>query len=316
MRSWNLKTDKGLKGELLGFWEEVKKKDLGLLLKHRLGGFLYYQEKRPELYSEWKQQWIQNQILVKEMESLFHDFTPKPIFLKGLALVTEVYPDLGTRFFSDVDILIEKPFLSSLIDFLEQKGYVQIKDFKWYGNQYKTLLQKDSITLEVHTQLFFHETNHSKWPTCFHKGTRCRQLTPEAQLVHLAGHVAFQHNFLYLHWLLDIHLLLQKKELCWEKVWSLAKDKKVLRSLKAVLWVLKHYFKTPIPQEIMIGSRGERWIFSKILVSDFLWGDQKDMRYFFLKHFLKDSFLLSLKYDWLWWMHHAKRPRNENCHCG
>lgn len=274
------------------------------LIHHHLEGLYYVTTQDQRWKNRWKQQWIHNELkcsVLKELSTQLQQKSITPVLLKGMDLLFRIYNDFGSRFLSDIDLYISAEQLNSFIQILENNHFRQIKEKRWMGNKNKRLFSKqissEEIVIEVHTQLFYHfplqELSITPSPLDGYN-----QLSLEFLFVHLAGHLAFQHNFLKLYWLLDIYYLYQNyfSDIDWSEVFRLSKELQLQRSIIQVLWVLKRYFSCQVPFYLPVRSIESTLIDYDLLINE----SQEGLNYFLLKHFTKDSLCLALKYDLLW----------------
>jgi hypothetical protein len=256
----------------------------------------------PKLESAWKKQWISNQIYMKELDLISMTFENKPIVLKGAALLRDIYPDFGSRFMSDVDLLVRPDQLQTAIRNLESIGYTPANTSKWWANDFKTVMVKSSqnLTIELHTKLFSSEPEGFEWQTSTSPAGPFLVLNHEDMLVHLIGHLAHQHNFLRLSWLLDIDLYIRKylTQIDWLRVKDRCQTIRHKNSFGAVLWGLNQYFQTPGSVNVLPKCSP---LITHSMTSEFVWtAPRQRIRYYLLKHALKDSFWEAALYDFGW----------------
>ena len=288
---------------------------IGQARYHALAGYLYGEHRlnlpaaiASELIQDWTVQTANSLLIANELERLGAACANRdlnPGLLKGCALIGDVFSDPGTRFTSDIDIFIDSCDCNSMEKLLIALGYQSVNEPRFWANAYKShrfyeISPDVKVEVELHARVFPNDTGISwKWKPSPHKGFRA--LEREDLLVHLLGHLGYQHTFLKLFWLVDIDRLIRcTPELCWDRVWSLVFQLNHRRSASAVLWAAQKYLATPIPcaaSEKLVSTG-----FWKSLISPgFLVAPKNHkVRYFLLKHLLKDSFLHSLNYDWHW----------------
>lgn len=258
--------------------------------------------------NEFKRQWHLNQQyldLLSESAPLFERAEIQPILLKGITFIEKYYPDIGCRSMSDIDLLIQSPQLESTIKIFESLGFNPTGDKKWKANSHKVELTgtKEGIELviEIHTSLFYHHTEPN-WRTRGFNKTPFLQLETEELILYLCTHLGFQHTFLKLFWLMDIHYILSEcEDLDENLVIELAKKHKVYNSLCFSLHILRKFFDTPMGDNFK--SEIEKLSpFKKSLLSEkFILNPKGNyLNYQIVKHLTKDSLLESLKYDLGW----------------
>jgi hypothetical protein len=231
-----------------------------------------------------------------------------------MAIVSATYPDSGCRFMSDIDILIETKSLQKVEEILISLDFELIKEEKWRANDFKCVWEKKhlstNIYIEVHTKLFYHVENEN-WMTKPSNILGLNILSNEDQILHLFGHLAFQHTFLKLYWSFDISLLLKKEEfkISWPVLIKKAKSYQLLNSLKSSLWILQKHFGNNELNKIINENNLAPNIFLKFCLSKkLLWNNsQNGFTYYLTKHLLKDSLGESLKYDFFWLLNKLKK---------
>lgn len=216
--------------------------------------------------------------------------------LKGPALLDSVYEDWGVRPISDIDLLVSPRREKLLSKALADAGYREMPEKKWRANAHKSVWRKAhgsvELTVEVHTKLFASEPPHFVWHKEHPAG-----LNPESQLLHLIGHLAHQHTFIKLFWLIDIDRLLKKREglFDWTQIASMARQLRLGRALDATLFVLNDLLENPYA----LPPASRRWKY--LLDWDLLLSArEKTFSYQLLKHAVKDSWREAIRYDLEW----------------
>lgn len=275
------------------------------LQHHQLIGLHYSENRNPEHYRHWKNLLIKNHLVSSELKILGEVLQQKSIevtLLKGFSLLGDIYEDWGARFASDVDCLVSPSDLPACIKALEECGFVKREEKTWLGNQFKVILIKKtpllSVTMELHTKLFWHIDNH-----CFDKMDQdifngFKILDYEDQLIHLCGHLGFQHTFIKLFWLFDIKRYLDKhsSSIDWEKFWGKANDYKLVETCLLCL-SLSGY-----GSYSQKAKKGIKQYLLQTLCSDrFLISPRKHkVRYFLIKFLIKDRWIDNIKYTLAW----------------
>ncbi|MBV8551221.1 MAG: nucleotidyltransferase family protein [Acidobacteriaceae bacterium] len=81
----------------------------------------------------------------------------EPVALKGLAcLLAGIYPDRGTRFLADIDLLVPESDFAASVEILTGLGYSPIEDNPIdlaIGHTYPALVRPDSIEIDLHRYL-------------------------------------------------------------------------------------------------------------------------------------------------------------------
>jgi hypothetical protein len=288
------------------------------LNEHHLLGLFYHLFNNSNLPDEcqqqYKKQWIHNSIILEEIEKInlvmaAHDI--HATLLKGSHLLTEIYKDLGSRFLSDVDLLIDSNDKNIFEKILLECGYTSRKEDKFHGNHFKSDWFKIEgfveINIELHTQLFFH-LDVENWEYQNSHFSQFKKLKDEDLIIHLCGHLAFQHNFLKLYWLFDLYLILNEKKdkLNWIEIKNKSQEKNLFRSLQMCLWALTQYFGSSFDKETQELFELKNIVWWKDYLSmEFLINPLKSKTtYLVVKHATKDQLRTALYYDLTWFYHY------------
>lgn len=321
---------------LKGTDKEVLREAHSLIDQNQLSGWVYQrfldngavpQEIKLYFYQKWKQQWLKSLVqeeALREIDAAFAAAASKNVqkveskaplkatLLKGSALIGDLYSHLGQRARCDLDLLVNESDWARVCEVLVGLNYEHQAEELWEANQFKALYVKrassnssnETIVIELHSRLFYQHDNSDLWSRQPHREYRnLSRLGNEEQLVHLLGHLGYQHTFLMLHWFLDIDLFLRKygSEIDVAKVRTILKALRQKRSARIIFWVLKKYFKTPLPEGLNEGSRILEVCLAVILDENFLWSSSPPRwKYFLLKHLAKDRLRDALIYDWNW----------------
>lgn len=263
-----------------------------VLLNHSLFGL--FDNSSPE----WRQQYYRNSVQQQLITDLARDskFINKFVVLKGMSFSDYgIYQNLGERLTSDIDLLVDD--LSYFSSALEEMHFKLVSNHKWRGNDYKKIYAKMisgvEVIVELHTRIFYHVKSDSlKTQQSLH-GYNILKI--EDLLLHLVGHLGFQHTFLKLHWLLDIQLLLNQygETLDWKRFEALLEEYQLINSWKYTCHFLNLVFHDFKPQFFLLNYL----ISSKFI----LFPEKEKFRYYILKNFLKDRFSTSFTYNF-WWV--------------
>jgi hypothetical protein len=288
------------------------------LHEHALEGLVYsrWKDRLPYhaarlLEIEWKLQAQRNLAYFSELRWLGMrclQLGIHPALLKGAALIGDIYDDIGARSMADIDLLTDSEGMKWIAEELRARGYDDVSATKWEANSFKRVLSRKSqgieLVFELHERLFFNEGDVDwRFVESSELGSPgFRKLAAEDMLVHLMGHLGYQHTFLHLTWLVDIDLFIRKHEIDWARVMVLATRLKQRRSALATLWACHDYLGTPVPSRLL------KMGWSKLLSGEFLWFPKKrPLRYYLIKHLMKDSAREALVYDLLWLRRRAWR---------
>lgn len=270
---------------------------------HKLCGL--FKERFPQ---QFKAQWLHNKILHDELSTWPSSHPSQGIILKGPHLLEDYYQEFGERFMGDIDLLVSQDEFENWAQFLIKQGFSPYKTSTWEGNDFKSLFRKTlanqiDIIVELHSRLFYQQERSL---TPYSQPSRTLypfyKLEKEELFIHLCGHLAYQHNFISLHWLFDIVLLIDQDgpELDWIRVKILAAQYKVERSCKIICHLLNRDFQLPLPNVFKDLSLQDRLLLS-LITPRFLSSQQrKPLRYWPIKHLIKDTLMDALIYDINW----------------
>jgi hypothetical protein len=193
----------------------------------------------------------------------------KAILLKGAALAKTVYLQAMVRPMRDMDLLVSRQDVEAALQSLAPLGYVPLGAEIWPGADlvYRhsvALCKPDgaTLTLELHWTLFAAQYyQHRLSMEWFWEGTLPVQvdsvpawtLGPEAQLLHLCGHLVLHHGSVELLWLRDIAevISLYRTRIRWEQLLKRAQMHDLLLPLQRVLPRLAEQWRVPIPESVL-----------------------------------------------------------------
>lgn len=285
-----------------------------IALEHHIEGIIYHQFKNnnPKFQDQYKKQWVHNQILQDELHSISLKLQGTPLtatLLKGAHLLQDLYPDLGSRFLSDIDLLIEEKDYLYWEKTLQDFGYKHLSLATFSGNNYKfqwSKFREDiEINIELHTKLFFH-LKKENWILKSSALLPFTKLSLEDTLIHLCGHLAFQHSFLKLYWLFDIYFYIDKfgDQINWDEVVYKSKNAHLYQSVLMCLWCMEKYFYLSPKIALTFNTAGPKW-WQKFLTINFLLNpDKNKIDYFLIKHATKDYLWEAIWYDLIWLWHY------------
>ncbi len=298
---------------------KVQSWDKDFLERHHLMGHVYRRTQDKIYYPYWKSQLNRNSIAKQELEVIGKDLKEenvKVFLLKGFSLMGEIYKDWGERFVSDIDLLISHDELWKLDDILRMYGYVKKKEPKWlanrYTHQYSKKIDDIQICIEIHTQLFWHTSLNIKEKSEVAAVPGFFQLSRENQLIHLCGHVAFQHSYSKLFWLMDIFKYVErfKDKMDWPQFWEQAETANLYKSCYFTLFLCQKLGLNI--QTILYRAKKKKkisiYFLKKTVDYSYLYNPQKHfIRTLLVKFMIKDSVLDNLRYAYAWLKTFKKR---------
>ena len=234
---------------------------------------------RQALRASYAGAWMQNQKLLKELETLAHRFYEEDIplvLLKGACFALTIYPDIGLRPMGDLDILVPACQLPAAVKIADGLGYHEDLPEASPGlnnllSHHACLQKSDSpfISLEIHDSLVAEKSFSYAVPVdWFWEQIEPLQttrpglkldglfiLTPAAQVLYASAHAMLQHGGKNapLRWMYDIDRLIRYYEgrLDWDLLLSQARVLEWGSALAAALRKTMVYFKTPVPEYVI-----------------------------------------------------------------
>ncbi|HXH76820.1 MAG TPA: nucleotidyltransferase family protein [Bacteriovoracaceae bacterium] len=303
--------------------ENIKaQKNVPALLKEHLLTGLFYNHfidsvLRADCRDQYKKQWIHNQLIIEQLDDvnrLAAENNLNVTILKGSHLLLDLYPDLGSRFLSDIDLLIDKKDQLHWESILIQLGFSPIQMETFHGNNFKSewsmLIGEIEINIELHTKLFFHLKNEN-WPRDLTSYSHIQKLKSEELFIHLCGHLASQHTFLKLYWMFDIYFYYQKYyvHIDWHGLKKKSIEHDLFRSVQMCLWILKRHFNVKLERdnENLFSLNKKHWWERFLTMSFLMYPLSNKLNYFIIKHATKDRFISALRYDLTWFFHYKFR---------
>jgi hypothetical protein len=290
----------------------------------------------PALESAVRQAYLQttwrNSLWMAELERLLLRFTAAGIpviVLKGPSLLLTVYEKLGLRPMSDLDLLVHLPDLDRAKQILLDSGYTAYPAMypSPYTIEYAFINDRPGqMTVEIHTCLFQvpHMATEAEmewfWDNSLSvplgQAALVRLLAPEAQVLHLCGHLWLHHRGGDLLGLNDIHEVIchnaaafNASAFDWSHLFRAARSLDLVIPLQKVLPALAEEWRTPIPPAVLDELRAiqptrreqrkfsrlwwQKYTFAELLLVDLLslptWRDR--LRYTWCKLFPLPEFM-------------------------
>ena len=230
-----------------------------------------------------------NLLLFHELEealSTLSEAGVDALVLKGGALAETVYDNIAVRPLTDFDLLVHRERASRAIEMLSALGYEQTRVEPHMGlalrHGNEVLLRKQGpldVHLELHWSLFDSPHYQERLPMAWFwesaiqgaaAGGLAAVLSPEAQLLHLCGHLMLHHRGDELLWLHDVAELLCVYEgrIAWSLVLEMAEACDLVLPVQRVISVVAAGWGAPVPAGVlarlagMTPSPGEVQVFS------------------------------------------------------
>jgi len=190
------------------------------------------------------------------------------IVLKGAALAETVYRSWTVRPMWDLDLLIHRRDLERTRAVLEALGYVMLRRETQIGvlaaYENELVFRKPcpvAIPIDVHWSLFDSPEHQSQTCDWLWEGAEPAQiagspalvLAPEAQILHLCGHLALHHAGEGLRWWHDIAeaLVAYRERLDWSRLSLRARRHGLVLPLREILTRLSGDWGAPVPEEVL-----------------------------------------------------------------
>jgi len=287
----------------------LKKRNLLHILpqevREKWEGFYYNNLKRNVLALE---QIIEIQNALKETGIKF-------ILLKGIALITSVYKNLGLRSFADIDLLVKKedlPLIKYKLENLNYRlqGQKQASLLERFGCGDWSFLKQGLLPLDIHWQLCQYERFKGIIKFDEQKifqdavyieinNNQLLTLSKEDLFLYLSMHFALVHGFSGFNWFYDLKSVIDyyKEDFNWGLLIDKAKKANLSTTLYYALFFYQKKLDSDFPSEILM--RLEPSYIKRKLIS--LFTDQKAIlrfdltpktgkRYYMLQGLFMDGF--------------------------
>jgi len=223
---------------------------------------------------------------LKPLLQAINDSRLKVAVTKGARLAETLYPDIGLRFFADVDLIVHPPDWPRLKEIIEKLGFCGDEYDKKFSTQkreklywnFSPVFKKDRLNIEMHFNYpglgIPISMNHDLWD-CSQSvelfDTEARVFSPEYELCILCTHVQ-QHDYSRLIWLTDIAELASREELDWDKIIYICREEEICASVYYGLYLVSGLWPRTISKNIL--DKFRPGIFKKKLLR-FLWPEEK-----------------------------------------
>ncbi len=237
---------------------------------------------------------------LERLSGIFADAGEAAIVYKGGAFMRELYPDFGTRELKDLDLWVPPEKMKKAGELFKSAGYETRNVPSWEANEGKLIYTHTDGPF--FTDFEVHQKNYSfeKVPLFVLPSVARGFVTPpiEEHFLMIVIHAGYQHTFTELKWWMDILRFLHKygQRLNWIKLESLANTHQMHRLVSNVLRLAK---------ETSVGFEYPQERFSALQIKSFapdflLHPTRNKLRYYWLKHALKQNIGRTLRYDVLW----------------
>jgi len=215
---------------------------------------------RETLRSLYHQTVLFNLKLIHDLKEVLYHLNQKKIqvvLMQGIALLQQVYDDLGLRPLTDIDLWVLQKDYPGLIGILISQGY--------QGDPiYPHTFRKGSTTFDLHTHILWADRIRAhrllltkSQEHIYHdagiihfQGQEARCLSQYDQVLYLSLH-ALKHNVNRLIWLVDIKGLLANWKMSdWEALMNRARELGQEKTISYIFFLLLHLFDFRPPREV------------------------------------------------------------------
>jgi hypothetical protein len=189
------------------------------------------------------------------------------ILLKGAALARTVYGGAGLRPMGDLDLLVHEQGVQPALRILTELGYrragVEVRPGADLAYESEVVLEKPGLVefvVEVHWSLFDLPYYQQILPMAWFwqtalvvqvRNTQARVLGPEAQILHLCGHVVLHHGaeeakLLWLHDVAEV-LVHYRDQMDWDELLRRTQECGLVLPVQQVLGQVADEWGVPVP---------------------------------------------------------------------
>jgi len=293
---------------------EIQKDVFAIAQNHFLSGLLYRlcPPANPEIYGaaerEWTTQSVQNLVLLQalqEFETECRNSGLHPVRLKGASLIPRIYPDLGSRHLSDVDLLFDEAELLKAQEILIKRDYQAdpVLDFVGSRNRQAWVMSHPSgieIGMDLHTRINWRPTTGLLLRIVEDPGGFLR-LDDKTEFLHLILNWIEQDTCVSFNKMMDIYFYFCSTAQIenWPAWLEEMRGYGFGRSTRLAFIILQEVFGSA--ETVTPDSKSELWA-RELIRTGWLQDPQRDaLKYFGFKHLTK-PLVQSLIYDldWTW----------------
>lgn len=204
---------------------------------------------------------------LKEIADTLAEHNITPLFLKGSAsLVEGDYPDIGIRYLSDIDFMVEEDHIDQTLQILIDIGYYKVDEPSYHvPDDFYHLFPHEKTGMPAFIEIHRRSGEHLSIPWSAENSTLCSNpdfhdvaiFTPQMRVYHAFIHTEIDDANFYkkeidLRHLHDFVVLVQvyKDAIDWDALCHQAKSDKVLRQLEAYLFAGKTFFHLETPLHV------------------------------------------------------------------
>jgi len=186
------------------------------------------------------------------------------MLLKGAALIAAYYESPALRPMNDIDILVKRADAERAFQLLQSLGWHtdRNRDFQraFHTLHSISLTQANQVDFDLHWnviyQVAWEGSEQAYWEeteTALLGDHSVSILKPEMQVLHNIAHGLRFNTLSAIRWIPDVMLILEKRkdQLDWNHLLNLAKERRLVYSLRYGLTLLADEFKAEIPQSFL-----------------------------------------------------------------
>lgn len=221
---------------------------------------------------------------IKMVSHIFAEARVEAIFLKGAALMYDIYGGPGLREFNDIDVLIKENDLDRADEALRAGGFSVVEGgggVSDYRSQ-RVYSFNGKLTLDLHTGLLGRKLRdrmlsidrEALWEgkrSIEAGGTAINTLDISHTLLYQCLHFAVQHGFIGLAGGVDIREILIKHaaDIDWEEVIKLAAEYRIKKPVYYSLHLVETMLDAPVPADVLKSlasaeTISDKWLFGRI----------------------------------------------------
>lgn len=229
--------------------------------------------------------------VLMDVARAFADAGVPLIVLKGLTLAETVYPDLGTRVMSDLDLLVHMKDVDRAHDLLSGLGYSPHSEANPVGHGEAFVRQFEGERLYLHPDRpfcpvelhwflinrdWFRVTTRLEEDALWQRaqpllldGLAAWQLSPEDTVLYLCLHLAIHHRYSLVRGFVDLDRLIRYgPPLDWEALVSRAHSARLRNVAYFALALGQELLGTPLPAQVLSSLRPPttlRWLVGRLI---------------------------------------------------
>lgn len=233
----------------------------------------------------YRKSWCQNQKILydsAQVLAFFHQAGIETIVLKGVALSSMVYKDVGARPMADLDVLVPTQKAREAINLLCSNDWEAAEEipeeYLDYNIRYgKSIgfVNPSDFECDIHWQPFYQSRSSSKKTDFWNKkipttifSVKTHSLSYEDMLIH-----SFVHGMIWnieppIRWIADAYFLIQSEHILldWDYIIAQLKKYPVTLQFKNGLYYLKKEFEVEIPSSFLTALENIRITYGEKLV--------------------------------------------------